>query len=464
MTLTVSPAGAFHDPEIKPLLDQYRQLVAQRYTPCALSDLSRLIAAPPFHVSRKIDGELWFLVVGTDEAVLVAANGRVASGTHDIHTIGKTLGAGTILAGELYLPKADGRERVGDVRTAISDGGLDLSLAVFDVVQYQEMSWRDTPYGERLEIMREVIPTSGPLAMIPVVTTESELDVMGLFQDLVENAGGEGLIIRCSDGRALKVKPERTLDCAVLGFTSRISRTSQEEVRSLLLGLAGDETESLVVVGTVGNFIEGVDRRSLLETLTPLVRPSQFRRAASSGQLYYMVEPQHIVECRVLDVQAEDAKGRKIRQPMLRITDGEWHVIGTQIAATLINPIVLRLRDDKADVEQGARWDQIADSVSIAQGSQGPVSASEIVERRVWTKESKGKKDVRKLLIWKTNKDSEDSLYPAYVVHWTDYSSGRKSPLAREVRPLPTLEDARSVAEEMVASNIKKGWIEHEAT
>jgi len=462
MTLTVSTAGVFQDPEIKPLLDQYRQLVAQRYTPCAPSDLDRLIAAPPFHVSRKIDGELWFLVVNVDGILLVAANGRVAQGNHDIHSAGETLAAGTVLAGELHVPKLDGRERVGDVRAALADGGQGLAMAIFDVLQYEERTWRNTTYAERLELMRELVPETGPIAMIPVVTTESELDVAALFQDVVEKVGGEGVIVRCSDGRALKLKPERTVDCAILGFTSRVGGSGDEEVRSLLLGLAGPEPDSFIVVGTVGNFIDAVDRRSLLGTLTPLVKPSQYRRAASSGQLYYMVEPQHVVECRVLDIQGEDAKGRPIRQPVVRMSDDQWQVVGTQLAATLINPIVLRLRDDKANVEQGARWEQLADLVTSAPNSQDALSASEIVQRRVWVKKGKDKTDVRKLLIWKTNKDSEDPLYPAYVVHWTDYSSGRKSPLAREVRPVPTLADAQIVADEMVASNIKKGWVEHE--
>ena len=36
---------------------------------------------------------------------------------------------------------------------------------------------------------------------------------------------------------------------------------------------------------------------------------------------------------------------------------------------------------------------------------------------------------VRKLLVWKTNKEAVDPRFPAYVVHWTDYSPGRSSPI-----------------------------------
>jgi hypothetical protein len=83
---------------------------------------------------------------------------------------------------------------------------------------------------------------------------------------------------------------------------------------------------------------------------------------------------------------------------------------------------------------------------------------SELIQRRVWTKEGSGKVDVRKLVMWKTNKESAG--YPSFVVHWTDYSSTRKSPLDREVRLAPNESEAKKIAEAMIADNIKKGWNE----
>jgi hypothetical protein len=85
---------------------------------------------------------------------------------------------------------------------------------------------------------------------------------------------------------------------------------------------------------------------------------------------------------------------------------------------------------------------------------------SQVIQRRVWIKNSKDKTDVRKLLVWKTNKEIDDPAYPTYVVHWTDYSFGRKSPLNREVRPVATLEAAEQIAQGLIESNIKKGWEE----
>jgi hypothetical protein len=59
-----------------------------------------------------------------------------------------------------------------------------------------------------------------------------------------------------------------------------------------------------------------------------------------------------------------------------------------------------------------------------------------LIRRQVWTKETKGQMAVRKLVVWKSNKEIHDPRYPAIVVHWTDYSPGRAKPLDRDVRPL----------------------------
>ena len=85
---------------------------------------------------------------------------------------------------------------------------------------------------------------------------------------------------------------------------------------------------------------------------------------------------------------------------------------------------------------------------------------SNLVERMVWTKDNKGQKAVQKLLVWKTGKDTKDSNFPAYVVHWTDYSQGRKDPLKREVRLAPNEKIAKAIGADMIEAKIKKGWEE----
>ena len=62
--------------------------------------------------------------------------------------------------------------------------------------------------------------------------------------------------------------------------------------------------------------------------------------------------------------------------------------------------------------------------------------------------------------FWKTNKEEASDEYPAYVVHWTDYSPGRKQPLQRTVKVAPDEKTAEEIAEALIAKNVKKGWQE----
>jgi len=84
--------------------------------------------------------------------------------------------------------------------------------------------------------------------------------------------------------------------------------------------------------------------------------------------------------------------------------------------------------------------------------------ASTLLRREAWKKETKGKLAVRKLVVWKTNKEQSNPAFSGYVVHWTDYSAGRGSPLDREVRLAMDETTAMQIADKMVADNIKKGW------
>jgi len=83
-----------------------------------------------------------------------------------------------------------------------------------------------------------------------------------------------------------------------------------------------------------------------------------------------------------------------------------------------------------------------APSIAFTAKSVGDVSAKEyklpestLLKRQVATKTLKGAEMVRKLVMWKTNKESlQEDEYPAYVLHFTDYSPNRKNPLSRDIR------------------------------
>ena len=64
---------------------------------------------------------------------------------------------------------------------------------------------------------------------------------------------------------------------------------------------------------------------------------------------------------------------------------------------------------------------------------------------------------VRKLLLWKTNKES-DGNFPAYVAYFTDFSPNRATPLERDIRISNSREQIEELWAAMKIENIVKGW------
>jgi hypothetical protein len=60
-------------------------------------------------------------------------------------------------------------------------------------------------------------------------------------------------------------------------------------------------------------------------------------------------------------------------------------------------------------------------------------------------------------VLWKTNKESEGG-YPGYVVHYTDFSPNRKTPLEREIRVSNSREQIEALWKGLEEENIVKGW------
>ena len=90
--------------------------------------------------------------------------------------------------------------------------------------------------------------------------------------------------------------------------------------------------------------------------------------------------------------------------------------------------------------------------------SQLALPKSEVLRREVYTKVLKGETMVRKFMMWKTNKEKESEDFPAYVVHYTDFSPNRKTPLTREVRVSNSNDQINELWNMLKTANIKQGW------
>ena len=470
----LSPAGSVTDPELSSRIAGYKRQIAGRYRAISPDEV-HFLPKSGMLVSPKIDGQFWCLVADGGDVVLVSPNGKVISGSIPLldearkSLLSKVQGR-LIVPGELFALRKGGRPRVGDVGKALGGGEnaevARLGFFAFDLMAGGDAETPEPPadYAGRLEVIQRLFEGGQRVQAIRTEAVHGPEEVQRLFGEWVEGGKGEGLVVRPDDGRIFKLKPIFTLDAAVIGFTEKSEEP--DHVRSLLLALMR-ENGQFQLIGSVGNLGSDSLRADLFQRLSPAAVDSTYRFASSTGALYRFVRPEIVVEVKVTDLQVEDTSGRLIRRMVLEFDETGWTPIQLKSGASLIHPIMSRVRDDKKVDSTDIRAAQILERCEIEELDQTVQRIrhpkSEVLRREVYAKVTKGKTAVRKLVIWRTHKDEIDPLFPPYVVHWTDYSPGRNAPIQREVRLAPDEAAAQALGDEMVAGGVKKGWEKVEA-
>jgi hypothetical protein len=128
---------------------------------------------------------------------------------------------------------------------------------------------------------------------------------------------------------------------------------------------------------------------------------------------------------------------------------------------SVISPQFVRYRDDKEANVEDTNIRQISDLVAIADvekpARDTDLKPSKLLERTVYTKTMRGNRMVRKLLLWKTNKEDQID-YPGYVVYLTDFSPNRQNPLERDIRIAQSEKSARQMFKQLAEKNFVGGW------
>lgn len=451
------------DTRLDELATRYKKGIASRYRAIEPGEISTIPRGRCF-ASPKIDGELWFAELDDGRATLFTRNGRRIADSPAVAALTAAAArakARIVIAGELHARDGSPRPRVGDVATALADGRHErLAFRAFDVVELDDGP-PPVAYEDRLATLRDVFAGAVDEAA-GVMPTEDMADPAGLAEFVTEwvtSGKAEGLVVRSSSGEIFKVKPSFTLDTVVCGFTTRANEPDQ--ARSLLMGLVRPDG-AVLLVGSGGNMPGEQVRREVLKTLLDHECESRFRHASPDGSIYRFVRPEVVVEVTCSDLQFEDSTGDFIRKWVIRHEEETWHPVIDANSVSLIHPVISRIRSDKLADGLDARVSQLEERVIATAFSEriAPrmLPQSTIVRREVWTKGTKTGTAVRKLLVLRTAKEAQWPGWPAWVVHFTDYSPDRKTPLERTFRTALTENHAMAVAAEMVTENIKKGW------
>ena len=172
-----------------------------------------------------------------------------------------------------------------------------------------------------------------------------------------------------------------------------------------------------------------------------------------------MVKPSLVVELSCLDIITETTKGT-IRKSVLQYDENGGYTIKNQGSTiSCISPVFQRFREDKKAIATDAGEQQFS-HLLIENGTETDVElkASTILIREVFTKSGKGGVAVRKFLGVQTNKEETGQFSPFFVLY-SDFSSGRKTPLEQDIFLCATKVDLEKKLALLREENIKAGWV-----
>lgn len=468
----VGPATAVSDPNALSAAQDYRRSAASRMMPVGKEDIRAKIPTADFHVSRKIDGEFTVLNFEAGEAFSINPGGTVRTGLPWLEEAVEWLSKAGIknarIAGELYVHNTKRRPRVHDVthvaRGPKSEADLEsLRFAPFDIIEIDDEPPSEH-YASTFQTLESLFADS--LRVQPVETRlVSEVGgITSIFEEWVEGENAEGLVVRSDSAGVYKVKPRHSLDAVVVGFTES-TEDRQGMLHDMLVAVIRADGSLQILTRVGGGFSED-ERRKLLSDLKDMVVDSEYVEVNSDYVAYQMVRPEWVVEISCLDLISQTTRGGNVNRMVIEFDPSTktYQVVRRMPLATVISPQYIRRREDKQAHPDDVRVSQVGDRVEVAlidaDAKSFKLPTTEVIKREVFTKVLKGETMVRKFIILKTNKEQASEDFPAYVLHYTDFSPNRKEPLQRDVEISSSKEQIEALFLRMKEKNIKKGWKE----
>jgi hypothetical protein len=419
------------------------------------------LSGSDFCVTRKIDGIMQCVFWHNGQAFMAGSGGKILTDLPCLDEFAKCVQAAGLdsvtVAAELYYPLAEGRPRCHDVLRALAvpEERGKLELAPFDLLEYGGEPYKSAHYKETHHVLSKLF--SGKMIRpVEMRAARSREEVGAIFDEWVVEEGAEGLVVHSESPIVWKLKPRHTIDAAVVGYTA-----TEAGIRDLLFAVRREDGKFQAFTSG-SNGLASEQRLALLETLKQETVESQYIRTDSENNAYQMVSPRMVFEISVNELISESNTGKIKRNPLLDFDPEKgWLSCGSTPGVSALAPAVVRLREDKTPGYESIRVSQLSDLCPFAENptGDGPLPKSTLLSRRVFRKTSGNKVMLQKFLIWKTNKE-QSGKFPSYVFYFTDYSSGRKEFLKRDLRVSGSERQIRAIMEEFITENIKKGWQE----
>jgi len=463
-------ADCIKDPDILRQVRMRRRQLGRMMMALDRDKAKYRIPAGDYFISRKIDGEFTCLVYKNGEAFTVNPGGTVRMGAEFHKRAAKHLkNAGVksaLIGGELYVNRPDGkRPWVHDVvrvaRKPEDQEAVDsLGFGIFNIY---DLDGRDYSmhYADAINKVQEIFGEDGLVHSVETIVGD-EKEIFKKFAEWVDGEDAEGVVVRSDSAGVFKIKPRHTLDLAVVGFTEGIDDRAGM-LHSMLLAVIRKDG-SFQIISRVGGGFSDDQRIEILKLLNPQVVESEYAEVNSDRVAYQMIKPGLVIEISCLDIISRTSHGSTIDRMIIEWEESENHWVGVRRLplCSIISPQFLRIRDDKTANADDVKMTQLSDITAIPDleriADDLILPTSTVMERIVATKVLREATMVRKLLLWKTNKEEASRDHPAYVLHLTNYSPNRKEPLQHEIRVSSSEEQIRILFANWQEKYIVGGW------
>ncbi|HMJ08459.1 MAG TPA: hypothetical protein VK468_05605 [Pyrinomonadaceae bacterium] len=460
-------AADLADPSWQARAQEYRRKLSGAMRPLAAHDVYHIPKSRGFHVMRKYDGEFTYVVFDGKNIISVNPGGTVRVGLpcfdETERLLKKAKVKSCVLAGELYaMGDMGNRNRVQEIvkrlRTPASEAALKtIGLAVFDIV---DADGEPVPAASEVTKLLKKWFGKGKLVHPAETVVTDKLDtIMETFTDWVIGEGSEGLVIRHDQLGWYKLKLRHNLDVAIIGYSEGTENRKGILHDLLVAVMRADGTfHELTRVG--GGFSDE-DRRVIFDEMRRRGVPSEYVAVNNDYVAYEMIAPGPVMEISCLDLIPESSKGDPVKRMVLDWDGKGYSALTRMPIVSVISPQFVRMRDDKEANVEDVNIRQVSNLVPVADidkaARESALTPSEVLERTVYTKTMRGNRMVRKLMLWKTNKE-ERGDFPGYVVYLTDFSPNRQNPLERDIKIANSETSARHLFKEMAAKNFLSGW------
>jgi hypothetical protein len=455
------------DPSLHAKAQDYKRTLGGKMRAVSAQDIGRINASRGYLATRKYDGEFSLILFNGEKLISVNPGGTVRLGLPCFQEAEKLLKAAKvkscILGGEIYMQAENSKglrihQVVSVLRNPKSEADMErLGLAIFDVAEAN---------GEKIDSLKKVFQLADkwfgkgklvhPVEHIPTKKTD---DILELMADWVIDKGSEGIVLQHDTANWYKVKLRHNLDVAVIGF-SEGSDERKGMLHDLLVAVMRTDGTFHELARVGGGFTDE-QRKEIAADMKKRIVPSDYVAVNNDYVAYEMIKPGPVIEISCLDLISESSRGGPVNRMVLKFDGKRYNALSRMPLVSVISPQFIRIRDDKEAIIEDVNINQLTEMVTVAAAEKPADDSagkpSELLEREVYTKEMKGNTMVRKLLLWKTNKEDRPE-FPPYVVYLTDFSPNRVEPLQREIRVATTEAAARKHYKRLAEENFIGGW------